>query len=354
MAARRGEHLGEIEVIEAVDAIRRRPAMYVGSLDRHGISTMAEGIIADALDEFLAGKADHVEVDMDSDSWIEVRDNGAGLPLDTPAQASAFERWRTSFDRLQAGRHGSGAVGSPFGLPVLVVSALSEWFEISSHREERSSSVVFRRGRRVHERGGRGRTTRGTTIRFRPDPEIFGPARLETASVSQFVRQLAWLTRPLNWSIQGRRLHDEGGLFAAMAHHGPFHPGTLLGLEERRAAFSVELVLALAASPVGRAPRFETFANFQRVLRAPNLEAVPAALASVFPNVDPAGRLVVACHLKVAHPEFRGAFSPGDAGWAHDEFIFPEAAPVISELVTRALSEPTDTRIAWLEALQTG
>ena len=139
-----------------------------------------------------------------------------------------------------------------------------------------------------------------------------------------------------------------------MAHHGPFHSGTLLGLEERRAAFSVELVLALAASPVGRAPRFETFANFQRVLRAPNLEAVPAALASVFPNVDPAGRLVVACHLKVAHPEFRGAFAPGDAGWAHDEFIFPEAAPVISELVARALSEPTDTRIAWLEALRTG
>jgi hypothetical protein len=158
----------------------------------------------------------------------------------------------------------------------------------------------------------------------------------------------------LRWSLQGRPLRRQVGLVGAVAELGPFHPGTILELAERNALFSVDMVLAVSASPHQHGPRFDTFANYSRVSRVPSLEVVPMAVESVLRDAPPR-RLVCCCHFRVPNGAlFSGASVRTNDGWQAEELLLPEAAPVLAAMITRALSAQTDTRIAWLEALRTG
>ncbi|MCU0697189.1 MAG: ATP-binding protein [Myxococcaceae bacterium] len=353
MAARRDESGYSIEnivVLEGLEPVRVRPGLYIGGTDQRGLLNMLNEVIANALDEHLAGRATRVGVTVEPTGWIAVRDDGGGMPVEaTRLGRPILEVVLTSLHSgaTADGHHPHIHAGRLAGVGISVVNALSERFEIVTRRSGRRWEAGFARGRVVESFADRGASSaRGTTVRFLPDAEIFGDARLDLHVVRRQLQEVAWLMPSLRLSLQGRRLRSEHGLVDALSTFGPMLPGTMLQLRESRDGVGFELAIGLSRTPQPER-RFATFVNYQRIERGPHQRAIEKALSAAFDDGQRLlSRVVCACHLTMLDPRFEG---PTKA-----VLHLPEAVPHLTELIANALSEPTDTRIAWLEALRTG
>ena len=167
----------QIQVLEGLEAVRKRPGMYIGSTSSSGLHHLVYEIVDNSIDEALAGFCTHIEVSIEEGDIIRVSDNGRGIPVDTQEQTgkSALE---VVFTVLHAGgKFGGGGYkvsGGLHGVGASVVNALSEWLEVRVHKDGRIHEMKFSRGDITQPITVVGETERtGTEVRFKPDPEMF-------------------------------------------------------------------------------------------------------------------------------------------------------------------------------------
>jgi len=221
----------DIEVLEGLEPVRRRPGMYVGGTDERALHHLAAEALDNAMDEAVAGHANRIELELDARGWVTVRDNGRGIPVDPHPRfpdKSALEVILTMLH--SGGKFGGDAYktsGGLHGVGVSVVNALSDQLEVEVARDRRLYRQKYSRG--VPEAGvedaGPVQNRRGTTLSFHPDPDIFADAAFRPALLYRMARSKAYLFRgvEIRWRCdpelprpdgvpQEARLHFPGGL----------------------------------------------------------------------------------------------------------------------------------------------
>ncbi|MBX6329418.1 MAG: DNA topoisomerase IV subunit B [Pseudolabrys sp.] len=189
-----------IEVLEGLEPVRRRPGMFIGGTDEKALHHLFAEVIDNAMDEALAGHADWIEVEMDADGFVSVTDNGRGIPVDPHPKFKNKSALEVIMCMLHAGGKFDSKVyetsGGLHGVGVSVANALSERMEVEVARDQTLYRMAFERGRPKGklEKVGRIANRRGTKVRFRPDPQIFGPkAAFRPERIFKMTRSKAYL-----------------------------------------------------------------------------------------------------------------------------------------------------------------
>ncbi len=214
----------EIQVLEGLEAVRKRPGMYIGSTSASGLHHLVYEIVDNAIDEALAGYCDHITVEILEDNAVRVTDNGRGVPVDIQAQTGkpALE---VVYTVLHAGgKFGGGGYkvsGGLHGVGGSVVNALSEWMEVRVHKNGQVYEVKFSRGSITQEMTVIGTTDRtGTEVVFKPDPEMFETTVYDYETLHRRMREQAFLNAGVRILMADRRpgqeqeesMHYEGGI----------------------------------------------------------------------------------------------------------------------------------------------
>ncbi|HEY6024250.1 MAG TPA: DNA topoisomerase IV subunit B [Pseudolabrys sp.] len=199
-SAESGYTAKHIEVLEGLEPVRRRPGMYIGGTDEKALHHLFAEVIDNAMDEALAGHADWIEVEMEANGFVSVTDNGRGIPVDPHPKFKSKSALEVIMCTLHAGGKFDSKVyetsGGLHGVGVSVANALSERMEVEVAREQQLYRMAFERGKPKGklEKAGRAPNRRGTKVRFRPDPEIFGPkAAFKADRVFKMTRSKAYL-----------------------------------------------------------------------------------------------------------------------------------------------------------------
>ena len=189
-----------IEVLEGLEPVRRRPGMYIGGTDEKALHHLFAEVIDNAMDEALAGHADWIEVEMRADGFVTVTDNGRGIPVDPHPKFKNKSALEVIMCTLHAGGKFDSEVyetsGGLHGVGVSVANALSERMEVEVARGQRLYRMAFERGKPKSklQDAGKAPNRRGTKVRFRPDPEIFGAkAHFRPERVFKMTRSKAYL-----------------------------------------------------------------------------------------------------------------------------------------------------------------
>jgi len=189
-----------IEVLEGLEPVRRRPGMYIGGTDEKALHHLFAEVIDNAMDEALAGHADWIEVEMSADGFVTVTDNGRGIPVDPHPKFKNKSALEVIMCTLHAGGKFDSKVyetsGGLHGVGVSVANALSERMEVEVARGQRLYRMAFERGKPKTklQDAGKAPNRRGTKVRFRPDPEIFGAkAHFRPERVFKMTRSKAYL-----------------------------------------------------------------------------------------------------------------------------------------------------------------
>src|ERR687893_440868 len=191
----------DIEVLEGLEPVRKRPGMYIGGTDENALHHLAAEIIDNAMDEAAAGHPDRIEVSLEPGNWLTVRDNGRGIPTDPHPRFPKLSALEVIFTTLHSGGKFSGKAyetsGGLHGVGSSVVNALSERLEVEVARDRTLWTQAFERGKPVTrlKNAGAVHNRRGTTIRFRPDPQIFGKLAFSAARLYRLCRSKAYLFR---------------------------------------------------------------------------------------------------------------------------------------------------------------
>lgn len=202
----------QIQVLEGLEAVRKRPGMYIGSTSSSGLHHLVYEIVDNAIDEALAGYCTHIEVSIEKGNTIRVSDNGRGIPVDVQEQTGrpALE---VVYTVLHAGgKFGGGGykvAGGLHGVGASVVNALSEWLEVDVHKNGNIYQMKFSRGDITQEMKIVGTTDKvGTVVRFKPDPEIFEDTVYDYETLHIRMREQAFLNAGLHISTEDKRLDE--------------------------------------------------------------------------------------------------------------------------------------------------
>ena len=203
----------EIQVLEGLEAVRKRPGMYIGSTSTSGLHHLVYEIVDNSIDEALAGYCTDITVQINPDNTITVVDNGRGIPVDVQAQTGrpALE---VVFTVLHAGgKFGGGGYkvsGGLHGVGASVVNALSEWLTVQVHKDGSIYEMKFSRGHITQEMTVVGTTDRtGTTVTFKPDPEMFEDTVYSYDTLHTRMREEAFLNAGLRIRTIDRREGQE-------------------------------------------------------------------------------------------------------------------------------------------------
>ena len=199
----------EIQVLEGLEAVRKRPGMYIGSTSASGLHHLVYEIVDNSIDEALAGYCTDITVTINEGNTITVADNGRGIPVDIQAQTGrpALE---VVFTVLHAGgKFGGGGYkvsGGLHGVGASVVNALSEWLTVQVHKDGRIYEMRFSRGHITQEMKVVGETDHtGTTVTFKPDPEMFDTLEYDYETLHTRMREQAFLNAGLRITISDAR-----------------------------------------------------------------------------------------------------------------------------------------------------
>ncbi len=212
----------DIQVLSGLEAVRKRPGMYIGSTSERGLHHLVWEIVDNGIDEALAGYADTITVTVDKDNIVTVEDNGRGMPVGIN-EKTGISTIETIFTVLHAGgKFGGGAYkvsGGLHGVGASVVNALSKWMEVSVYHEGTVYTVRFENGghaaQPLHVSGTCDPHLRGSTVRFMADPEIFTETTVYNHdTLRDRLRQLAFLNKGIRMVFNDLRMEDP-----AKAHH---------------------------------------------------------------------------------------------------------------------------------------
>lgn len=221
----------QIQVLEGLEAVRKRPGMYIGSTSSKGLHHLVYEVVDNSIDEALGGHCDQIRVTINEDQSVTVEDNGRGIPVKMQAQTN-----RPALEVVMTVLHAGGKFGGEggykvsgglHGVGVSVVNALSKWCEVKVHRE---GSIYFQRYERgipvtdVKVIGDSDRT--GTTTTFLPDEEIFEETEFKFKVLSQRLRELAYLNKGVKIVLADQREEEpkeeaykfEGGIVSFVQH----------------------------------------------------------------------------------------------------------------------------------------
>jgi DNA gyrase subunit B len=263
----------DIKILKGLSAVRKRPAMYVGSTGPEGLHHLVYEVVDNSVDESLAGFCTHINVTLHRDGSCTVEDDGRGIPTGPhpgdPEGRSAAEivltelhaggKFESKAYKISGGLHGVG---------VSVVNALSEWLDLEIRQDGKLFQQRFERGKAVAPLTVAGKTRRrGTTITFKPDPEVFESTELSYEVLSQRLREMAFLNSGLRIAIHDERTdkkHDflyKGGITSFVEHLNKnktlLHPKPVC-ISGEKEGISVEIALQYND---GYAESIYTFAN---------------------------------------------------------------------------------------------
>ena len=223
----------DIEVLEGLEPVRRRPGMYIGGTDETALHHLAAELLDNAMDEAVAGHASFIEVTLEPGNWLTVRDNGRGIPVDPHPKFKNLSALEVILTTLHSGGKFGGKVyatsGGLHGVGSSVVNALAEKLEVEVARDRVLWKQSYARGKPATKlvNGGAVHNRRGTSIRFKPDSTIFGAVSFSPARLYRLCRSKAYLFRgvQIRWAcdpslLKGSKedtpaeavLHFPGGL----------------------------------------------------------------------------------------------------------------------------------------------
>ncbi len=247
----------DIKVLEGLEAVRKRPAMYIGDTSAYGLHHLVYEAVDNAVDEALAGECDSVKVILHSDGSVSIGDNGRGIPVDTHKETgkSAAEVVLTVLHAGGKFEHSAYKVsGGLHGVGISVVNALSEWLEVEIRRDGRVWTQRYEKGGVPTGPLTAGEKTQktGTIIKFKPDAGIFETTDFSFDTLSNRLRELAFLNRGLKIVIEderdGRRntFVFKGGIVEFVKHLNqnktPIHPKVMF-FEGKKGDIEVEVAL---------------------------------------------------------------------------------------------------------------
>lgn len=220
----------QIQILEGLEAVRKRPGMYIGSTSLKGLHHLVYEIVDNSVDEALAGECSHIEVFINEDNSITVVDDGRGIPVGINKK-SGLPAVQVVFTVLHAGgKFGGGGYkvsGGLHGVGASVVNALSEWLEVLVETDGKAYKQRYERGKVVTLLEEIGTTDRhGTTVTFLPDKEIFEETVFDYPTIKHRLREMAFLTKGLRISLTDKReegkktdsFHYEGGIMEYVSY----------------------------------------------------------------------------------------------------------------------------------------
>lgn len=264
----------QIQVLEGLEAVRKRPGMYIGTTSSRGLHHLVWEIVDNSIDEALAGYCDHIEVTIEKDNWILVEDNGRGIPVGIQ-ESTGRPAVEVIMTVLHAGgKFGGGGYkvsGGLHGVGAAVVNALSQETEVFVHRDGKEYHIKFEKGVPTVELEVIGESTEtGTKVRFKADPEIFTETTVyEYEVLANRLRELAYLNRELRVTITDERDEEgrtdtyyyEGGIKSYVEHLNlkkePIHEEPIF-IEGEKDGISVEIAMQYNS---GYAENLFSFAN---------------------------------------------------------------------------------------------
>ncbi|OGB88212.1 DNA gyrase subunit B [candidate division WOR-1 bacterium RIFCSPLOWO2_02_FULL_46_20] len=204
----------KIKVLGGIEAVRKRPAMYIGSTSKAGLHHLIYEVVDNSIDEALAGHCDEINITITKDNCVEVKDNGRGIPFDIHKETK-----RPAAEVVLTTLHAGGKFGDSVykvsgglhGVGVSCVNALSEWMEAEIFREGETYLQHFDRGKPKNEKITKtgNKEKHGTTITFKPDAGIFTETVFEKKVVAQRLRELAYLNNGVKIVFTDEREKDE-------------------------------------------------------------------------------------------------------------------------------------------------
>lgn len=207
-----------IQVLEGLEAVRKRPGMYIGSTDGRGLHHLVYEIVDNAVDEALSGFGNEIDVTIHKDNSISVRDNGRGMPVGM--HASGIPTVEVIFTVLHAGgKFGQGGYktsGGLHGVGASVVNALSSWLEVSIVRDGIEYQEKFKDGGKPDgtlKKIGKTRKATGTTVRFKPDDTIFTTTKFSYDTLAERLRESAFLLRGVKITLTDERAELQQEVF---------------------------------------------------------------------------------------------------------------------------------------------
>jgi topoisomerase-4 subunit B len=220
----------DIEVLEGLEPVRRRPGMYIGGTDERALHHLVAEVLDNAMDEAVAGHASRIELELHADGSVVVHDNGRGIPVDPHPKFPKTSALEVILTMLHSGgKFGGDAYktsGGLHGVGISVVNALSDKLIVEVAREKKLYTQEYSRGKpKTKIKEASGANKRGTTIRFHPDPDIFHALHFKPAPIYRMARGKAYLFRgvEIRWWCdpalprpedvpQEEKLHFPGGL----------------------------------------------------------------------------------------------------------------------------------------------
>src|SRR5690348_8443833 len=206
----------DIEVLEGLEPVRRRPGMYIGGTDANALHHLAAEIIDNSMDEAVAGHASRIELELKPGNVLVVRDNGRGIPVDPHPKFKNKSALEVIMTTLHAGGKFDGKAyetsGGLHGVGASVVNALSEWMEVEVARDRHAWKMRFERGLAAGKLKDLGNVNRrGTIVTFRPDAKIFGDTGFSPARLHRMAKSKAYLFRgvEIRWACDPSLIKDE-------------------------------------------------------------------------------------------------------------------------------------------------
>ncbi len=206
----------QIQVLEGLQAVRKRPAMYIGSVDERGLHHLVHEVVDNSIDEAMAGFCKKIQVTLNPDGSVTVADDGRGIPVDihpkygvpgvelVTSHMHSGAKFEHKMYRVSGGLHGVG---------LSVVNSLSEWFEVRIHHDGKEYRLRYARGQKAEDLKVTGPAEgTGTIITFKPDPQIFETTVFDYDMLAARLRELAFLTAGLEIIIVDKE-HGRGDIF---------------------------------------------------------------------------------------------------------------------------------------------
>lgn len=220
----------DIEVLEGLDPVRKRPGMYIGGTDERALHHLVNEILDNSMDEAVAGHANRIEIYLDAENGITISDNGRGIPVDEHPKFPGKSALEVILTTLHSGGKFSGknyaTAGGLHGVGISVVNALSDemWVEVA--RDKKLFKQSYSQGKAVSKLQDLGaiHNRRGTTVYFHPDPEIFGDkAKLSAVRLYRLARSKAYLFRgvKIKWSCDPSLVSEDSKIEAEDIFHFP-------------------------------------------------------------------------------------------------------------------------------------